>query len=390
MASSRQSSNRSFGSGIAIGALVGLAVAALLSTLGLLDRGPQDPVEQARSVIERNYFEEVSGEALDEASIEGMVRELRRDHGDRFSHYFTPDELRDFEAATSGRFSGVGMTVAEVNRGLRVASVIPDAPAERAGIGEGDVILSVDGEELAGVPADVAAARIKGPPGTEVELEVASRGRTEPRELTIERESVRLPAVQGELRRAGGVPVAYVRLVTFSSGAHGELREEVERLDREGAEGLVLDLRNNGGGLLNEAVLSASVFVDEGPIVSTRSRTRGERTYDAAGDALEPRPTVVLTNGDTASAAEILTAALAEYDLATVVGRRTFGKGSFQEVIELEDGGALDLTIGEYVTAEGVSLAGEGFPPDVRASDDPQTEPDEALRDALRILAQEL
>ncbi|HSI80206.1 MAG TPA: S41 family peptidase [Solirubrobacterales bacterium] len=373
-----------------IGVIAGVAIAVLLGAIGLLERGPADPVEQARSLIEQNYFEEVSGEALDEASIEGMVRGLRRDHGDRFSHYFTPDQLRDFEAATSGRFSGVGMTVLEVDRGLRVASVIPDAPAEQAGIGEGDVILAVDGEEIAGVPADVAAARIKGPAGTEVELEVASRGDDGSRDVTLERESVRLPAADGEVRRAGGTPVAYVRFLTFSKGAHGELRETIEELYRDGAEGLVIDLRGNGGGLLNEAVLSASAFVDEGPIVTTRSRTRGERTYEATGDPLDPRPTVVLTNRDTASAAEILTAALSDYDLATVVGRRTFGKGSFQEVIELEGGGALDLTIGEYVTAEGVSLAGDGVHPDVRAEDEPETERDEALREALRVLAEEL
>jgi carboxyl-terminal processing protease len=383
-------SNRSFGRGLAIGVLIGLALAALAVGTGLLDRGAGDTIEEARAVIEENYFEEVSQEALDEASIRGMIRELRREHDDRFSHYFTPEQLRDFQAATSGRFSGVGLTVTEVNRGLRVASVIPGTPAERAGIQEGDLIVGVDGESIAGLPADVSTARIKGPAGTEVVLRVVPVSDRPSRTVTIERESVRIPAVDGELRRVDGVPVAYVRMLTFSQGAHGELREAVEDLYERGAEGLVLDLRGNGGGLLNEAVLSASVFVEEGPIVTTRSRTRGDRVYEAEGEALDPTPAVVLTNRDTASAAEILAAALADYDLATVVGRPTFGKGSFQEVIELPSGGALDLTIGEYVTAEGVSLAGEGIRPDVRAQDDPETERDEALRRALRLLAPEL
>lgn len=380
----------SFRSGLAIGVVVGLAIAALAGALGLLDRGNDDPIADARDVIEQNYFEEVSDETLDEASIRGMVQEIRRDHDDRFSHYFTPSQLRDFEVSTSGRFSGVGLTVSEVQRGLRVASVIPDSPAERAGIEEGDVVVAVDGDGIAGVPADVAAGRIKGPPGTEVALRIRPAGGNSPREVTLERASIRLPAVEGEIRRVDGTPVAYVQLRTFSEGAHGELRDTLERLYREGAEGLVLDLRGNGGGLLDEAVRTSSVFVEDGTIVTTRSRARGEREHDAVGDALDPRPTVVLTNRDTASAAEILAAALADYDLATVVGTRTFGKGSFQEVLRLDSGGALDLTVGEYLTADGVSLAGEGINPDVRAEDDPKTEPDEALRTALDELARKL
>jgi carboxyl-terminal processing protease len=196
--------------------------------------------------------------------------------------------------------------------------------------------------------------------------------------------------VSGSLRRVGGHELAYVQFFTFSDGAHGELRETIERLLRRGAEGLVLDLRGNGGGLLNEAILSTSVFVEDGVIVSTRSRARGERDYDAVGDALEPRPTVVLINRDTASAAEILAAALRTYDLATIVGTPSFGKGTFQEVIGLEAGGALDLTVGEYLTADGVSLAGDGISPEVRAEDDPDTGRDEALDEALRELATEI
>jgi carboxyl-terminal processing protease len=380
----------SFSSGLVIGALIGLALAALVAVIGLLDDSADDPTEQARSVIEANYFEEVPSDALDEASIRGMVRELREEHDDRFSHYFTPDQLRDFEAATSGRFSGVGLTVSEVERGLRVASVIPDTPAERAGIQEGDVIIAVDGESIAGVPADVAAARIKGPPGTEVALRVRAAAQGRARRLDLERESVRVPAVQGEMRRVAGESVAYVRLLTFSRGAHGELRETLERLYRRGAQGLVLDLRGNGGGLLNEAVLTSSLFVEDGTIVKTSSRARGDREFEATGNALEPRPTVVIIDHHTASAAEIVAAALADYDLATVVGRPTFGKGSFQEVIKLPAGGALDLTVGEYVTAEGVSLADRGVRPDVRARDARGTERDEALQEALRVLAQEL
>jgi carboxyl-terminal processing protease len=206
----------------------------------------------------------------------------------------------------------------------------------------------------------------------------------------VERAEVRVPAVNARVADADGTSVAYVHLHTFSSGAHGELREAIERLYRDGAEGLVLDLRGNGGGLLNEAVLTSSLFVEDGTVVSTESRAQGEREYEATGEALDPRPTVVLTDRNTASAAEILASALSDYDLATLVGTRTFGKGTFQEVIHLPAGGALDLTVGEYLTADGVSLADKGISPDVRAADDVDTPRDEALQKALSVLATEL
>jgi len=382
-----------FGSGVVTGLVAGLVLAALVAALtGVLDRDDDgDATREAVETVEDNYFEEVDARTLEDSSIDGMVRELRKRYEDRFSHYFTEDQLEEFEAATSGRFSGVGLTVNEVPRGLRVADVLPDTPAERSGIEPGDVIVAVDGESIAGVPSNVSTARIKGPAGTEVTLRLIPVDGAKAREVVVERADVRVPAVDGELRRVDGHDVAYVRFASFSEGAHGELRQTIERLYREGAEGLVLDLRANGGGLLNEAVLSTSVFVDEGTVVSTESRTQGERDYEAVGDAIDPRPTVVLVNRDTASAAEILTAALKNYDLATVVGTRTFGKGTFQEVIRLEEGGALDLTIGQYLTADGSSIAGEGVKPEVRTEDDPETSSeDEALERALTVLQQRL
>ena len=382
-----------FGSGVVTGLVVGLVAAALAAALSGVFEGDDegDAIVEALETVEGNYFEAIDPDKLEDSSIEAMVRELRKRYDDRFSHYFTQDQLEDFEAATSGRFSGVGLTVNEVAKGLRVADVLPETPAERAGIREGDVIVAVDGESIAGVPSDVSTARIQGPKGTEVELRLVPAGGGKRRELVVERAEVRVPAVDGELRGVDGRQVAYVDFQTFSEGAHGELRETLERLYREGAEGLVLDLRANGGGLLNEAVLSTSVFVEDGTVVSTESRTQGERDYKAVGDAIDPRPTVVLVNRDTASAAEILAAALKSNELATVVGTRTFGKGSFQEVIRLDQGGALDLTVGEYLTADGDSIAGEGVKPEIRAEDERRTRgEDEALERALEVLRSRL
>lgn len=382
---------------LAVGLVVGLVVGIYVGTradnvepLGNLLGTEQTLSDEALDVIEDNYFDAVERRPLEDASVKAMVSQLRRRYDDRFSHYFNVRQLRRFNEATSGRFTGIGLSVLEVKKGLRVASVFDDTPAADAGIKEGDVIVAVGGKPIAGEAADAATARIKGPPGTEVELEIRDPASGKTRKLSLERAEVQVPAVQGQIRSAGGEEVAYVRLAGFSEGAHGELRDEIERLYERGAQGLVLDLRGNGGGLLNEAVLTSSVFVEEGVIVSTDGRAQPQRDYEAVGGALSPQPTVVLIDRNTASAAEILAAALSDYDLATLVGMRSFGKGTFQEVIELEQGGALSLTVGEYLTSDGVSLAGKGVEPDVRASDRRSTEDDEGLREALRVLAGEL
>ncbi|MGH2924859.1 MAG: S41 family peptidase [Solirubrobacterales bacterium] len=373
-----------FLAGFAVAAVVAVAVVALAGGLG-----SSNPSVQASDVIQQNYFKPVGTSLLDNASVDGMVRTLRRRFDDHFSHYFNPQQLRQFEEANSGQFSGVGMTVTEVKRGLRVATVLPRTPAQRAGIRPGDVIVAVDGHSIAGVSSDVSVARIKGPPGTPVRLRVVSVRGGKTRTIRVERATVHVPAATGELKQAGGTKAAYVRFTTFSEGAHADLAHVLKRLDRQGAEGLVLDLRGNGGGLLNEAVLCASLFLQKGQlVVSTDSRTMGHRDYQAVGDPLPSHPTVVLINHDTASAAEILASALADHHQATIVGTRSFGKGTFQEVLDVATGGALDLTVGEYLTADGISLAGKGIRPDVHAVDNPNTARDEGLDKALAVLAE--
>ena len=364
-----------FGSGVALGLVIGALLAALAVFLvgWLGDDSNDDAVVQARETIEDNYFKPADTTELNDASISGMVEDLKKRNDDKFSHYFTSDQYADFISATSGRFSGVGLTVTEAPQGLRVASVLPDTPAEKAGLEQGDLIVAVDGKSIAGIPSDVSTARIKGPAGTTVELRIEPAGGGPAKNVELERADVRVPAVKGAMRRDAEVDkIAYVRFATFSEGAHGELRHEVERLYRRGAEGLVLDLRENG-------------------VVSTRSRTQGDQDYPATGDAIEPRPTAVLTDRNTASAAEILTAALQQNDLADVVGTRTYGKGTFQEIMGLDSGGALDLTVGEYLTSDGTSILGEGVKPNVRVADDPGTETDdEALDRALQVVGEQL
>lgn len=356
----------------------------------LIGGGDAELSSEALNVIEDSYFEEVDPEELENASVQGMVTELKRRYKDRFSHYFGPNAYGRFKELTEGQFSGVGMSVTGVKRGLRVARTFDESPAKQAGIREGDIVTEVEGKSIAGEDADLATAEIKGKAGTEVTITVLRPSTGEEREVTMTREQLSVPVVEGKLLDAGGVPVAHVELLSFSRGAHGQLKEEIERLDEAGAEGLVLDLRGNGGGLLEEAVLTSSLFVEDGVIVSTEGRASPEQTFDAVGDALPERPMVVLINGDTASASEILTAALSDAGLATIVGEKSFGKGTFQEVIELENGGALDLTVGEYLTRDGDSINKVGIPPDVPARDRPATKPDEGLQRALKALGAEL
>jgi carboxyl-terminal processing protease len=377
--------------GLLVGALIGAAVAVLaIGALQVFGGEDQSLADEATEVIEENYFREPDQRKLGDDSVNGMVNELRKRYDDRFSHYFTPRALRQFEMHTSGQFTGVGLGVLEAKDGLRVSQVYRDTPAEEAGLEVGDVIVAADGKKLKGLSAEAAAARIKGPAGTTVALVVRKRGTAKVEEIEVERADVRIPAVIGRIERVDGRPIAYVQLATFSEGAHAELREQIEKLYRRGAEGLVLDLRGNGGGLLNEAVLTSSVFVEDGVVVATEGRRKPRQEYEAVGNAIEARPAAVLVDENTASAAEILAAALSDYGLAEVVGTRTFGKGTFQEVITLENGGALDLTVGEYLTSEDVSLANKGIKPDVIVEDQRGTPPDEALDEALDVVAGEL
>ena len=347
---------------------------------------------EATELIEDNYYRSVDSSELTNASLQGMVRELRRRHRDRFSDYFSPESLARFNEQISGRFSGIGLSVSEVKQGLRIEKIFPRSPAEQAGLQAGDLIVSVDGDSIAGESSEVSTEKIKGPEGTEVTIGVKKEAKGKVRELEIERAQITLPVVSSSVKEIGGRKLGYVRLISFSEGVHALLRNAVQKVEKEGAEGIVLDLRGNGGGLLEEAVLSASVFLPKDEVVvTTDSRTQGHSVYKTAGDNLPAVPVVVLIDRNTASAAEILTAALADDADAQTVGTRSYGKGVFQQEIDLSNGGALKLTIGEYFTPDGVNLANSrGIHPDVKARDNPQTPGrDEALERALAVLASE-
>jgi len=352
-------------------------------------------VEDALDTVADAYVEELSDEELADRAISGLIRSLE----DPFSAYFTPPEYQRFLQSSQGEFQGVGISVTRVERGLRVVRVFEEAPAREAGLRPGDVIVRAADRGLGGLPEGAGAALIQGDAGTTVPLTWVRNGEEISRD--VERARVEVPVVESSLERVDGEPIGVVSLATFSSGAHAQLYEDMRELLERGAEGFVLDLRNNGGGLVSEAQLVASAFIAEGPIVTTRGRSVPTQTLAATGDPIAADlPVVVLVNENSASASEIVTGALQDRRDATVVGEETFGKGVFQRVIELPNGGALDLTAGVYLTPDGRRIGGEGkgeedgeltgIMPDVEASDDPDTEPDEALDEALETLAGKL
>jgi carboxyl-terminal processing protease len=278
----------------------------------------------------------------------------------------------------------VGIDVVPNPKGLLVVDVFPGAPAAKAGIRHGDVIVAVGGIKLAGHSAEFASRLIRGPAGTHVSLTVERGGRQ--LSFSIVRARVAVPVASGSIVSYHGVPIGSLRLTTFSSGSGAELRADVAKVLRRHPRALILDLRENGGGLLDEAVNVSSIFVPDGTIVTTRGRSQPTQVFTAKGNAIAPRiPMVVLVDRNTASAAEIVTGALRDRGRATVVGTHTYGKGVFQEILPMPNGGALDITVGEYFTPNGQNLGGggvregKGIQPAVYASDKPGAPGDQAL-----------
>jgi carboxyl-terminal processing protease len=318
-----------------------------------------------------------------------MVRELRKRHKDRFSDYFSPESLEGFNTQIEGHFSGVGLSVIEVKKGLRVVKVFKRSPAEEGGVEVGDTIVAVEGESIAGLNSTEATQKIKGPEGTEVTVTLEKPKTNKKVEKTLTRANVVLPNVSSRVFKIGQKKIGYVRLLSFSSEASKQLARGIEKLNEERVEGIVLDLRDNPGGLLDEAVTSASLFLPEGEVVvSTKSRTKGSTERQSGPGKIVNVPFDVLIDRGTASAAEIMTAALQDDAHATVVGTRSYGKGVFQEEHDLANGGALKLTVGEYFTPSGENLARTGgIHPEVKVVDNPHTGVDEARQKALETVA---
>jgi carboxyl-terminal processing protease len=318
-----------------------------------------ESIVDAFEKIRSTSVEPPSAQELARGAIKGMVKVLRQNE-DPYALFFSPSAYRSFQELTTGRFSGIGVWLKEKRNELEIVSVVPNTPASESGIHRGDVITTVDGDPVGEMTTDEAVARIKGPEGTEVMLGIERGGSA--LSFTITRATIDLPNV---IARVTNGDLGYIDLNGFGRGAGEQVRDEVEGLLDEGAEGAILDLRDNGGGLFSEAIEVASVFIEDGDIVRYKERGRDEVVYEAEGDAFEELPLVVLVNEGTASASEIVAGALQDSERGVIVGATTFGKGSVQQVVQLPDFSALKITTAAYYTPDGRDIDGKGIEPDV-------------------------
>lgn len=343
---------------------------------------PVSIVDEVRVELTSGYYRWIEPDVLGQETVDEIVAGLEDPHTD----YLTPAEYESIQDTTEGTYSGVGLTVGPARRGLLVTSALR-GPAREAGIRKGDVIVSIDGERVGALPFDRSLALIKGETGTLVRLTVR-RPRRGTMDFTVMRQDIDVPLLNARMMKVGKTKVAYLRVFAFPDGAAERIERATTTLVEEGARGAIVDLRDNPGGLFSQAVSSASIYLEEGIVCRTDGVHEEAQTYNVTGNATHPElPLVVLVNGGSASAAEILAGALYDYDRATLVGERTYGKASVQTIAPLRNGGALKLTTAKYVTPAGADITGRGIHPGIVAADDPLTDRDEALLIARRTLA---
>ncbi|MBN1588875.1 MAG: S41 family peptidase [Pirellulales bacterium] len=312
--------------------------------------------------VERNYVKQITRRELVEAAIDGILRKL-----DPYSSYIAPSELDQFRTNMESQFGGIGIQVTMDEGQLQVLSPLVNTPAYRAGILAGDEIVEIDGKSTEGIGLDESVRRLKGEIGSEVTLTVIHPGQTETEKITMVRQRIQVETVLGDRRKANDSwdfmydaqqRIGYIRITAFSRGTSEELRKALKSLKKENLAGLILDLRFNPGGLLSSAIEVSDIFVDKGRIVSTSGRNTPERTWDSHKEnTLSGFRMVVLVNRFTASAGEIVSACLQDHKRAVIMGERTWGKGSVQNVVPLEHGhSALKLTTASYQRPSGKNI----------------------------------
>ncbi|MGQ9872352.1 carboxyl-terminal processing protease CtpA [Leptodesmis sp.] len=308
-------------------------------------------------------------------AIQQMLASLE----DPFTRLLKPEQYRSLQTNTSGELTGVGLQIAldSATGTLKVIAPIANSPADKAGIHPADAILKIDGVPTIGLSLDEAAERMRGPIGSRVRLTVRHDD-GEPTELDVVRDRIALNPVYADLRIASGktasgsaTKIGYIRLSQFNANATAEVANAIKRLEKQGAESYILDLRSNPGGLLQAGIEVARLWLDQGTIVYTVNRQGIEGSFEATGQALTKDPLVVLVNQGTASASEILAGALKDNHRATIVGERTFGKGLIQSLFDLSDGSGLAVTVAKYETPAHIDINKQGIKPDVTVSLDP-------------------
>lgn len=333
-------------------------------------------------IVEKNYVEEVKQKKLIDEAVNGMIKSL-----DPHSAYLTPDQYKELQVDTSGTFGGLGIVISMQNDQLTVVSPIEDTPAFKAGIKAGDRIMKIDGQITKGMSIQEAVKKMRGPENTKVTLTIMRKDFKEPRDYEITRAVIKIKSVKHNVYEDS---IGYIRISAFQESTVEELKKALQQISGKSKDlkGLVIDVRNNPGGLLDQAVKASDAFLKSGTIVSTKGRAKAiESKFVARDDGSEPTaPMVVLVNEGTASASEILAGALQDNGRAIVLGMPTFGKGSVQTVIPLEDGSALKLTTAKYYTPKGRSIQAEGIKPDIvvepiRPAEGPETAEAHMLRE---------
>ena len=363
------------------GILLGLSLAVGHSVYALKDNEKQIPFEELQAFTEvfakvkSDYVETVDDKKLIEDAIRGMLDGL-----DPHSAYLNTEEFSDLKIGTTGQFGGLGIEVGMENGFVKVISPIDDTPASRAGIQASDLIIKLDDRSVKGMTLNEAVNVMRGKPNTDIELTIVREGEPKPLVIKITREIIRVKSVKNRMLEPG---YGYVRITNFQSRTTTDLLKAISEMQKkERLKGMVLDLRNNPGGVLNGAVGVSDAFIDNGLIVYTEGRVEdsSHRYLATPGDSLNGAPLVVLINGGSASASEIVAGALQDHKRAIIMGTKSFGKGSVQTIQELRNGSAVKLTTARYFTPSGRSIQATGIEPDITLSTVKLSENDEKAR----------
>jgi len=323
------------------------------------------PLSQLYQTIKAYFYQ--PDRVNDQQALYGAMKGLVDQLDDPYSEFLDPTQRKDFEDSLNGEFTGVGIEITIKDNVLTVIAPLADTPAEQAGIRAGDQILAIDGESTEGISLTQASTKIRGVEGTTVTLRVRHKDGTE-EEIPIVRSQITVQSVTSKLVDDGRI--LYIRLSRFDEHVVLGLDQALTSEDLDPLDGIILDMRNNPGGLLTAAISISSRFVDKGIVVSTTSRTSGDQAYWSTGNVIPDLPLAVLVNGGTASAAEITAGAIRDHDMGILIGQQTFGKGVIQQLFDYRDGSALKLTTGEYTTPDGHVVQGVGLTPDIVVPDD--------------------
>lgn len=332
---------------------------------------------EAYRIVKENYVEQINTKDIIYGALSGMMRSL-----DPFSSFFTPEQYEEFKQETSGEFGGIGIEIGMEKGRPIVISPIEETPAYRAGIKSGDLIIEINGEDTSNMNLMEVVKKLRGKPGTKVQVSILRKGLEKPLKLELERAVIKLQSVRSTLIDG----IAYVKLTQFNENVGKDVQKHIERYVKNATvKGIILDLRGNPGGLLSEAVNVSEIFLGEGKlIVYTKGRSEGNSKYYSKRRAIVPEnvPVVILMNKGSASASEIVAGALKDNKRAIIVGEKSFGKASVQNILPLDDGSALRLTIAYYYTPSGKLIHKEGITPDVNVTLSEQEE--ERLQEEIR------